>query len=114
MSRRSVRGCARLGYCGMGCPLDAKRTSRTTFLADAVAAGADVFSDCRVRLIETDRGRASAVVADVLDRAADRPRGRLIVHGRKGVILAGGALNTPARPPPSAPRPPRGVVGACT
>jgi choline dehydrogenase-like flavoprotein len=94
--RRSVKGCARLGYCGMGCPLDAKRTSRTTFLADAVAAGADVYSDCRVRLLESDRGRAGAVVADVLDRAADRPRGRLIVHGRKGVILAGGAINTPA------------------
>src|SRR5262249_30842034 len=85
--RRSVKGCARLGYCGMGCPLDAKRSSRTTFLADAIAAGADVYADCRVRLIETDRGRAGAVVADVLDRTADRPRGRLIVHGRKGVIL---------------------------
>jgi choline dehydrogenase-like flavoprotein len=94
--RRSVKGCARLGYCGLGCPLDAKRTSRTTFLADAVAAGADVFSDCRVKLVETDRGRARAVVADVLDRAADRPRGRLIVHARKGVVLAGGAINTPA------------------
>ena len=94
--RRSVKGCARLGYCGMGCPLDAKRTSRTTFLADAIAAGADVYSDCRVKLIETDRGRARAVVAEVLDRAADRPRGRLIVHARKGVVLAGGAINTPA------------------
>ena len=57
--RRSVKGCARLGYCGMGCPLDAKRTSRTTFLADAIAAGADVYSDCRVKLVETDRGRAT-------------------------------------------------------
>ena len=45
--RRSVNGCARLGYCGMGCPIDAKRSSRTTYLADAVAAGADVYSDCR-------------------------------------------------------------------
>ena len=94
--RRSVKGCARLGYCGMGCPLDAKRTSRTTFLADAVAAGADVYADCRVKLVETDRGRAKAVVAEVLDRAADRPRGRLIVHARKGIVLAAGAINTPA------------------
>jgi choline dehydrogenase-like flavoprotein len=94
--RRSVKGCARLGYCGMGCPLDAKRTSRTTFLADAVAAGTTVYSDCRVKLVETDRGRARAVVADVLDRGADRPRGRLIIHARKGVVLAGGAINTPA------------------
>ena len=94
--RRSVRGCARLGYCGMGCPIDAKRSSRTTYLADAVAAGADVYSDCRVKLVETDRGQARAAVAEVLDRAADRPRGRLVVHARKGIVLAGGAINTPA------------------
>jgi len=94
--RRSVKGCARLGYCGMGCPLDAKRSSRTTFLADAVAAGAVVYSDCRAKLIETDRGRARAVVADILDRVADRPRGRMVVYARKGVVLAGGAINTPA------------------
>src|SRR4029078_11438652 len=97
MSRRSVRGCARLGYCGLGCPLDAKRTSRTTFLADAIAAGADVYADGRVKLIETERGRARALIAEVLDRAADRPRGRFVVYARKGVVLAGGAINTPAR-----------------
>jgi choline dehydrogenase-like flavoprotein len=94
--RRSVKGCARLGYCGMGCPLDAKQTSRTTFLADAVAAGADVYADCRVKLVETDRGRARAVTADVLDRATDRPRGRLVVHAQRGIVLAAGAINTPA------------------
>jgi choline dehydrogenase-like flavoprotein len=93
---RSVKGCARLGYCGMGCPLDAKRTSRTTFLADAVAAGANVYADCRAILVETDRGRARAVVAEVLDRAADRPRTRFVAYARRGVVLAGGAINTPA------------------
>jgi len=93
---RSVKGCARLGYCGMGCPLDAKRTSRTTYLADAVAGGAQVYADCRATLVETDRGRARAVVAEVLDRASDRPRGRFVAYARRGVVLAGGAINTPA------------------
>jgi choline dehydrogenase-like flavoprotein len=93
---RSVKGCARLGYCGMGCPLDAKRTSRTTYLADAVAAGADVYADCRATLVETDRGRARAVVAEVLDRARDRRLGRFVAYARRGVILAAGAINTPA------------------
>jgi choline dehydrogenase-like flavoprotein len=93
---RSVKGCARLGYCGMGCPLDAKRSSRTTYLADAVAGGAQVYADCRATLVETDRGRARAVVAEVLDRASDRPRGRFVAYARRGVVLAGGAINTPA------------------
>jgi choline dehydrogenase-like flavoprotein len=94
--RRNVKGCARLGYCGMGCPLDAKQSALVTYVPDALAAGADVYTDCRARLLETDRGRARAVVADVLDRATDRPRGRLVVHARRGIVLAAGALNTPA------------------
>ncbi|HVZ75556.1 MAG TPA: GMC family oxidoreductase [Polyangia bacterium] len=94
--RRNVRGCARLGYCGMGCPLDAKQSALITYVPDALAAGADLYTDCRARLLETDHTRARAVVCDVLDRAADRPRGRIVVHARQGVILAGGAINTPA------------------
>jgi choline dehydrogenase-like flavoprotein len=94
--RRSVKGCARLGYCGLGCPLDAKRTSRTTYLADAITAGATVYTDCRAVLLESDRGRVRRVVAEILDRDQDRPRGRLAAYARRGVVLAGGAINTPA------------------
>ncbi len=93
---RSVKGCARLGYCGMGCPLDAKRSARTTYLVDAIAAGADLYSDCRATLLETDWGRARAVVAEVLDCATDRPRARFVAYARRGIVLAGGAINTPA------------------
>ena len=95
--RRNVKGCARLGYCGMGCPLDAKQSALITYIPDAMASGADLYSDCRVKLLETDRGRARAVVAEALDRARDRPNGRRIVlHAKRGVILAAGAINTPA------------------
>jgi choline dehydrogenase-like flavoprotein len=95
--QRSVKGCARLGYCGMGCPLDAKQSAAITYIPDAIAAGADLYTDCRVKLVESDRGRVKAVVAEALDRARDRPTGRrLIVHVKRGVVLAGGAINTPA------------------
>jgi choline dehydrogenase-like flavoprotein len=94
--RRNVKGCARLGYCGLGCPLDAKQSALVTYVPDAIAAGADVYTGCRARLLETDRGRARAVVADVLDLATDRPRARLVVHARRGILLAAGAINTPA------------------
>ena len=94
--RRNVKNCARLGYCGMGCPLDAKQSALITYVPDAIAAGAQIFTDCRARLVETDRGRARAVIADVLDRQQDRRRARLVVYAKRGVILAGGAINTPA------------------
>jgi len=95
--RRNVKGCARLGYCGMGCPLDAKQSALITYVPDALAAGADLYTNCRVKLIETDRRSARAVVAEPLDRALDRPTGRRVVlHARRGVVLAAGAINSPA------------------
>jgi choline dehydrogenase-like flavoprotein len=95
--RRNVKGCARLGYCGMGCPLDAKQSALITYVPDALAAGADLYTDCRAKLIETDRRTARAVVAEPLDRAHDRPTGRRVVlHAKRGIVLAAGAINTPA------------------
>ena len=95
--RRSVKGCARLGYCGMGCPIDAKQSALITYVPDALAAGANLFTNARAKLVETDRGRAKAVVCEVLDPGPDKPVGRrFVVYARKGVVLAGGAVNTPA------------------
>ncbi|HXI58404.1 MAG TPA: GMC family oxidoreductase N-terminal domain-containing protein, partial [Polyangia bacterium] len=94
--RRNVKSCARLGYCGMGCPLDAKQSALITYVPDAIAAGAQVMTDCRARLLETDHGRVRGVICDVLDRQHDRPRARLVVYPKRGVVLAGGAINTPA------------------
>jgi choline dehydrogenase-like flavoprotein len=69
--RRSVRGCARLGYCGMGCPLDAKQSALVTYVPDALAAGARLYTNARARLVENDKGRARAVICDVfVDDAA--------------------------------------------
>ena len=94
--QRAVKNCARLGYCGMGCPIDAKQSALVTYIPDALAAGATVLTRLRARLVETDRGRARAVVCDVLDDEGHHPTGRrFVVHGRKGVVLAGGAINTP-------------------
>lgn len=94
--RRNVKGCARLGYCGMGCPLDAKQTATITLIPDAIADGASVYSYCRARQLENDHGRVRAVVAELIDPTRGRPRGRLVVHTTRGVVLAGGAINTPA------------------
>jgi choline dehydrogenase-like flavoprotein len=95
--RRSVKGCARLGYCGMGCPIDAKQSALITYVPDALAGGATLFTNARAKLVESDRGRAKAVVCEVRDSANDpRSKHRFVVYARRGVVLAGGAINTPA------------------
>ncbi|HEX9508741.1 MAG TPA: GMC family oxidoreductase N-terminal domain-containing protein, partial [Myxococcales bacterium] len=40
--RRNVHNCANLGYCGMGCPIDAKQSMLVTLIPDAVEKGLTV------------------------------------------------------------------------
>ena len=93
---RNVSGCLRLGYCGMGCPVDGKSSMDRTYLADAVAAGARLYANVRVERIEADGRRATAVLGAVRDPATDLPTGRRVVVRPRAVVVAGGAINSPA------------------
>src|SRR4029077_11613584 len=85
---RTARGCGDCGHCGYGCRAGAKRSSARTFLADAVARGARIVADCEARTITT----ASGVVTGVSALAGGR---RITVRAPR-VVLAGGAIGTPA------------------
>jgi len=87
---RNVGGCteADCGYCTMGCRIGAKQSTLLTYLQDAADAGARFITDADVRTIEVEGGRATGVVARV---------GEHTVRVKAGaVIVAAGALNTPA------------------
>ena len=95
-TKRNVRQCLRTGYCGMGCPVDAKQSAALTYLPDAVNAGAEVYANCRVEKIEWKATRATAVVGALLEPGTQKAAGRTIrVEPRLGVV-SGGALNSPA------------------
>lgn len=87
---RNAQGCTEqdCGYCTMGCRLDAKRSTRVTYLRRAVDQGARLIPGAAVETIETEGGRASGVQATVGGYA-------LNVQAR-AVVVAGGALSTPA------------------
>ena len=93
---RNVSGCLRLGYCGMGCPVDAKSSMDQTYLRDAVAAGATIYANVSVQRIDAEGRRAAAVTGEVRDPATDLPTGRRVVVRPRAVVVAGGAINTPA------------------
>jgi len=82
------------GYCGFGCAYGTKRSTATTYLRDAVAAGARVFAGARVERIRFDtangvRPRANGVEA--IDVASSR---RFAVDAPI-VVVAAGSLRTP-------------------
>jgi choline dehydrogenase-like flavoprotein len=98
--RRNTRGCNGCGRCNFGCPHGAKMSVDMTYLPRAVAAGAQVFSDCLVDrvLIEGDRavgveGTISDGVRTLLPRPFTSKR-RVKVRARR-VVLAAGSYHTP-------------------
>ena len=90
---RNATGChARCGFCTFGCPYDTRQSALVTYLADALRAGARLYPSARVERVEVEGGRARGVVATYSDGPVRRA-----VHVRaRAVVLAAGALNTPA------------------
>lgn len=87
---RNVSGCTDddCGYCTMGCRIAAKRSVLATYLQDASHDGARIVVGSRVFSIEIDGRRAVGAVAQV---------GEHTLRVRAGaVVVAAGALNTPA------------------
>lgn len=94
--RRNVRHCVDSGYCGLGCPVDAKQAMHVTYLPDAVEQGLELYADVRAERLERRGGKVVAVHGAVLDRGTGRPTGRRIVVRPKVAVASGGAINTPA------------------
>jgi len=94
--RRNVRGCQNLGYCGMGCPIGARTSMDRSYLPDALGHGARLYANARAVRLEYRERRVLAVHAEVLDPRTEKPSGRRITVRPRAVILAGGAVNTPA------------------
>lgn len=90
---RNVKDCVQAGACGLGCPFDAKRDVRLTYVPDAVAAGARLYSDCRAENIAV-HGPRKRVTGNVLDRETRVPRFSFTVDAPV-IVVAGSAIQSP-------------------
>lgn len=88
---RNVKGCWNLGYCGMGCPTNAKQSMLTTTIPQALDAGATLFSSYRVQQLEHNQQRISALKIE----PANGTGARLTIKAKE-VVLAAGAIGSPA------------------
>lgn len=86
-------GCARSGFCELGCAFDAKQNALKVLIPQAMAADARVYADCRVERVLVEGGRAVGVVARALD-GEGRPGPTVTVRG--AVCLSGSAVGTAA------------------
>ncbi len=92
---RNAKDCEGFGMCPYGCPTNSKQSVNVSFIPDAVRAGAEVITRCRVTHIITRGGRALGVRGYLYDPLTRKRT--LSVEVRSSVVaLCGGALQTPS------------------
>ena len=108
-NRRAQVHCAGCNRCVFGCPTGAKQSTLVSYLPRAMAFGAEVYADCRVDRITFKGKRAIGVRGKVLgDRG--RPSKAFAVDAA-AVVVAAGAIQTPALLTRSGFRSPSGRTG---
>ena len=94
--RRNVRGCWNLGYCGMGCPTNAKQSMLVTTIPAALDRGARLLTRTRVDALRWRAGRIEAIDARAMATSGvDAGPQRITVRARH-YVLAAGAIGSPA------------------
>ena len=92
---RNVRGCLNLGYCGLGCPVDAKQSMLVTTIPGALDHKAKLIHRARVERVLFEGGVVQGVEAVALDKKAKEPTAHKVTVRAKRTVLAGGAINNP-------------------
>lgn len=92
--KRNVKGCWNTGYCGMGCPVNAKQSMLVTTIPAALEGGATLVSQAKVKKLEHHGDKIYAVKAQALDSNM-RPIPVEVIFKAKHYILAAGAIHTP-------------------
>ncbi len=112
--RRNVKGCWNLGYCGMGCPTNAKQSMLVTTIPAALARGATLVTRARALTIAHANGRAATLECAAMDAAGTDPTTRRIVVRAATFVVSGGAIGSPALLIRSKVPDPHGVLGKRT
>jgi len=93
-NRRNQLHCAGTNSCLSGCPTGAKRSMLVTSVPRALARGARLFADCRVDRVTRARGAVTGVTGHFVWPGG--ARGPKLTVRAQMVIVAGGAVQTPA------------------
>jgi choline dehydrogenase-like flavoprotein len=91
---RAVVNCEGCSDCVTGCANGHKQSVDRTYLVDAAAAGAEIFTHATVESVLTSGGRATGVSGSIVEQGSYRRVARFKVHAPR-VVMAAGALHTP-------------------
>jgi len=94
--RRNVRGCLNTGYCGLGCPVDAKQSGFVTVIPEAVEGGMRLYTRVQAQKLSVSNGRVRSVEARGVPRGEVEATGVAVTVRAKVFVSSCGALNGPA------------------
>ncbi|MDF1563584.1 MAG: GMC family oxidoreductase [Deltaproteobacteria bacterium] len=92
---RNTPGCTGAATCLQGCPSASRRSMDVSYVPRALKYGARLHALCRVEKIHFEAGRAVGVSGHHVDAVTRRPTRPFEVRARKGVVVSGGAVQTP-------------------
>ncbi|WP_397450477.1 GMC family oxidoreductase N-terminal domain-containing protein [Pseudomonas sp. NA-150] len=93
---RNVRGCWNLGYCGMGCPTNAKQSMLVTTIPATLDKGGELLYLARAERLMIKADKVVGLQCLAMDEHCVAPNGRTITITAKHYVLAGGGINSPA------------------
>lgn len=112
--RRNVKSCWNLGYCGMGCPTNAKQSMLVTTIPAALAKGGVLAHHLRAERFVLKGDRVEALDAVAMHEAGIHALPWRVRVRAKHFVLAAGAIGTPALLLRSGAPNPSGLLGRRT
>lgn len=93
--RRNVNGCWNLGYCGMGCPTNAKQSMLVTTIPSALDHGARLLHHARAWQLGFQGNQVTHLTVHAMAADGLAPTGVTMTVKARHFVLSGGAINTP-------------------
>ncbi|MGR4065395.1 MAG: GMC family oxidoreductase N-terminal domain-containing protein, partial [Vulcanimicrobiaceae bacterium] len=94
---RNVKGCWNLGYCGLGCPTNAKQSMLVTTIPAALSKGAVLLSRTRAWKLEpAGSHRIASLSCQAMQPDGVRPGPHTISIRARHFVVASGAIGSPA------------------
>ena len=110
---RNVAGCWNLGYCGTGCPTNAKQSMLVTTIPGAMNDGSQLLYSARAERLIIEDDKVTGIEITALDKGY-RPTGIKLTVKAPTVVLSAGGINGPAMMLRSEAPDPKGLVGKRT
>lgn len=92
---RNVKDCANLGYCGLGCPINAKQSMLVSTIPSALEHNAQLIYSANAFKLDWQDNAVQRLECRVMNDIGNQPTKRKFYIKAKHYVLAGGAINTP-------------------